>query len=124
MITDCTEAIELNPKNIKAYWRASLACIKIDSFREAIAWCDKGLLIDPSNKNLSDDRIRSVKAAAAKEKKIRMDANKGRKATKLTEDLRKAFEVSIRPRKITDRSLCYSLICVRATTTAAPLAVY
>lgn len=93
VITDCTEAIELNPKNVKAYWRACLACMKLDLFREAIAWCDKGLLIDPSNKNLSDDRIKSVKAAAAKEKKIRMDANKARKAAKITDNLRNAFEI-------------------------------
>ena len=69
--------------------------MKLDLFREAIAWCDRGLLIDPSNKTLSDDRIKSVKAAAAKEKKIRMDANKARKAAKITDDLRNAFEVCI-----------------------------
>lgn len=43
MIEDCTKAIELNPKNIKAYYRAAKAANEIEKPLEAIEFCTKGL---------------------------------------------------------------------------------
>lgn len=46
---DCASAIRLNPKNVKAYYRSSLALYTLDKLAEASDACTRGLTIDPSN---------------------------------------------------------------------------
>lgn len=46
---DCASALRLNPKNVKAYYRSSLALFALDKLAEASDACTRGLTIDPSN---------------------------------------------------------------------------
>ncbi|KAF2455408.1 hypothetical protein BDY21DRAFT_350760 [Lineolata rhizophorae] len=46
---DCAAALRLNPTNIKAWYRASSACLALDKILEAEDSCARGLKIDPKN---------------------------------------------------------------------------
>ena len=46
---DCASALRLNAKNVKAYYRSSLALFALDKLAEASDACNRGLAIDPSN---------------------------------------------------------------------------
>ncbi|CAK1367475.1 Hsp70/Hsp90 co-chaperone CNS1 [Cercospora beticola] len=48
-IKDCASALRLNPKNIKALYRAASACLALDKLPEALDATTKGLNLDPSN---------------------------------------------------------------------------
>ena len=48
-ILDSASALRLNPRNIKAYYRSSLALFALDKLAEASDACTRGLSIDPSN---------------------------------------------------------------------------
>lgn len=46
---DCASVLRLNPKNVKAYYRSSLALFALDKLAEAFDACTRGLAIQPSN---------------------------------------------------------------------------
>ncbi|GIZ48983.1 hypothetical protein CKM354_001202400 [Cercospora kikuchii] len=48
-IKDCASALRLNPKNIKALYRAASACLALDKLPEALDATTTGLNLDPSN---------------------------------------------------------------------------
>jgi tetratricopeptide (TPR) repeat protein len=60
---DCAEALKVNPKNVKAYYRSSMALLKLDKISEAEDTTLRGLAIDPSNKAL---KLVSEKIASRK----------------------------------------------------------
>ena len=73
---DCAAALRLNPRNVKAYYRSSLALLALDKIIEASDACSHGLAIDPTNTALGnlDTRITNrqvVIAANQKEKQER-----------------------------------------------------
>lgn len=49
---DCAATIKLNPKNVKAYYRSSMALLKLEKISEAEDAASRGLAIDPDNKAL------------------------------------------------------------------------
>ncbi|PGH23619.1 hypothetical protein AJ80_02400 [Polytolypa hystricis UAMH7299] len=49
---DCAQALKVNPKNIKAYYRSAFALLKVDKIDQAEDACARGLHLDPSNKPL------------------------------------------------------------------------
>ncbi len=51
---DCAAALRLNPKNVKAYYRSSLALLALDKIVEASDACSRGMAIDPTNTALSN----------------------------------------------------------------------
>ncbi|KAF2477808.1 TPR repeat protein-like protein [Lindgomyces ingoldianus] len=51
-IQDCAYTLRLNPRNIKALYRSSLACLALDKIPEASDSCARGLALDPSNKSI------------------------------------------------------------------------
>ena len=61
---DCASAIRLNPKNVKAFYRSSLALLALDKVDEALDACKHGLEVDPSNTAL---KAVSTKIVARKE---------------------------------------------------------
>lgn len=69
---DCAAVIKINPKNVKAYYRSSMALLKLDRVAEAEDAASRGLTIDPSNKALQAaaakiaDRKAQVERVAAK----------------------------------------------------------
>ncbi|KAK4613921.1 Hsp70/Hsp90 co-chaperone cns1 [Fulvia fulva] len=46
---DCAAALRLNPRNIKAWYRAASACLSLDKIPEALDACTSGLQFDASN---------------------------------------------------------------------------
>lgn len=65
-LKDSETAIQLNPENVKAYYRASKAALMIGSFQVTIGHCKNGLLHDPQNEELkkvlqqSEDKLRDI----------------------------------------------------------------
>ena len=51
---DCAAALRLNPRNVKAYYRSSLALLALDKIIEASDACSRGMAIDPTNTALSN----------------------------------------------------------------------
>jgi hypothetical protein len=92
VILDCQTAVGLNRGNIKAYWRACTANLQLGHYGEAIKWADDGLLQDPANKQLVEERQKAVKLKAAEDKKARQKAAEVRKKEKKEAELIKAFQ--------------------------------
>ncbi|GAM42530.1 hypothetical protein TCE0_044f16589 [Talaromyces pinophilus] len=61
---DCAQALKVNPRNVKAYYRSSMALLSLDKIAEATDTVLRGLAIDPNNKSLQQV---SEKIAARKE---------------------------------------------------------
>ncbi|XP_078379290.1 uncharacterized protein LOC144662372 [Oculina patagonica] len=59
-LSDATAAVKLEPTYIKAIERGASACVKLQLYKEAIAWCDKGLAIEETRSKLVDLRTRSI----------------------------------------------------------------
>lgn len=70
---DCAAALRLNPRNVKAYYRSSLALLALDKIIEASDACSRGMAIDPTNTALSNLNTkitnRQVAIAAIQKKK-------------------------------------------------------
>ncbi|CAD7703396.1 unnamed protein product [Ostreobium quekettii] len=81
-LNDARQAIEINPNNLKAYYRAAKAALKLSEAQVAIQMCEAGLALDPGStdlqKMLEDARRRHGEFLAAQEKKRkqREDAEK------------------------------------------------
>ena len=64
-LNDCAAALAVTPGHLKALVRGALCHSKLGHHREAVAWCDKGLLVEEGHKELAELRSRSM--AKAKE---------------------------------------------------------
>ncbi|CAE7352404.1 ttc4 [Symbiodinium pilosum] len=51
-VDDCRKAIDRDPKNIKAYWRAARASLHLDLCRNGIDFCEEGLRQAPGDSDL------------------------------------------------------------------------
>lgn len=51
-ITDCSRVLDLDPANLKAWFRSAKAFMKLDKPDECIACCERGLLHDPAQSGL------------------------------------------------------------------------
>lgn len=72
---DCAAALRLNPRNIKAWYRAACACLALDKIPEAQDACDSGLSHSPSNPALQtlQTRISQRKEHLAALETVRRD---------------------------------------------------
>mmetsp|Transcript_39591 Transcript_39591/g.93287 ORF Transcript_39591/g.93287 Transcript_39591/m.93287 type:complete len:342 (+) Transcript_39591:95-1120(+) len=52
-VDDCRKAIECDPKNLKAYWRAGKASLHMDLCRNALDFCNRGLEQEPGDVDLA-----------------------------------------------------------------------
>ncbi|XP_078380053.1 uncharacterized protein LOC144662998 [Oculina patagonica] len=53
-LNDATAAVELEPTFVKAIERGASACVQLQRYKEAMAWCEKGLAINKNSKTLLD----------------------------------------------------------------------
>ncbi|KAK2757569.1 hypothetical protein FQN54_004538 [Arachnomyces sp. PD_36] len=96
---DCASALKYNPKNVKAYYRSSLALLALDKIAQAEDTCARGLQLDPSNKPLQTvsskvaDRKAVVERIAAKKRK---EEEELRKKKFLLNAALKAREIKVR----------------------------
>lgn len=98
-ILDCAAALKLNPKNVKAYYRSSMALLKLERLDEAEDAAKRGLVIDSENKSL---QIAASKIAERKAAVERIAARKKAEA----ELLRKqnlVLSTALRAREIRTR---------------------
>ncbi|KAJ5769596.1 hypothetical protein N7520_004155 [Penicillium odoratum] len=71
---DCATTLKLNPKNVKAYYRSSMALLKLEKIAEAEDAATRGLAVDSENKALQTaaskiaERKAAVERAAARKK--------------------------------------------------------
>ena len=81
---DCAAALRLNPKNVKAYYRSSLALFALDKLAEASDACTRGHTIDPLNTALKgfatkiEARQTSLRAIEQKKQEREQRAQKGK----------------------------------------------
>lgn len=96
---DCATTIKLNPVNVKAYYRSSMALLKLDKVEEAEDAAKRGLVVGPDNKAL---QTASTKIAERKAVKERIVAKK-----KAEEDLARkenlVLSTALRARQIRTR---------------------
>jgi tetratricopeptide (TPR) repeat protein len=62
VVEDCTAAVTLKKDAVKAYWRATIALNRLQKYAEAIEWCDRGLVVQPTNKEFVQERVKAVAA--------------------------------------------------------------
>lgn len=70
-VEDCMRAIEMDPSNLKAYWRAAKASLQMDKFAEAVKFCDQGLGVDPKHTDISDLKATAARALMRATKAVR-----------------------------------------------------
>lgn len=77
-VDDCRKAIELDPKNMKSYFRAAKASLNLDLCRNGIEFCEAGLRVTPDDADLM--RLRTTcaeKLAAQQQKRAEMAQARG-----------------------------------------------
>ncbi|PSS25879.1 hypothetical protein M430DRAFT_39906 [Amorphotheca resinae ATCC 22711] len=98
-IMDCSSALKINGKNIKAYYRSAKALLALDKIAEADDACARGLALDPENKALlavaKDIIARNEKVAARKRKEAEMAVRKRQEEMTLRAAL-KARNIKVR----------------------------
>ncbi|KAF3918736.1 hypothetical protein AA313_de0209997 [Arthrobotrys entomopaga] len=72
---DCSDALKINPKNIKAWYRSARACLALDRLPEAEDCVQRGLAIDPDNASLKaiQVKINSRRQDLAKLRRARLE---------------------------------------------------
>ena len=68
-IRDCSQALGLNPRSIKAFYRSAKALFALERFIEAVDCCDHALLLDEGNTAARQLRARIVDRSAVVEKR-------------------------------------------------------
>jgi hypothetical protein len=91
--------LKLNPKNIKAFYRSSMACFTLDKLEEAEDAANRGLALDPENKPLQTVASKVAERKAAKERiaaKRKAEEERLRKEKQLLDTALKAREIRTR----------------------------
>ena len=108
-LIDCRLALKFDPTHFKVLSRAIQCCFELKRFKEAMDWCDHGLLkveIDESKKaELKTLRFKAEKALKEKERNDRKEAmlkKKKEKEHKQLLDLIKARGIKIETHKVDD----------------------
>ena len=93
VLRDCSLAITVNPKSLKAYYRSALALVALERYDEAVDSCSRCLSFDPSNQSVSSLKEKARKLYDAKVMKEREKQERLRVAEKKRRRLQVAFEV-------------------------------
>ncbi|KAL1981995.1 hypothetical protein VTN96DRAFT_1961 [Rasamsonia emersonii] len=99
---DCAQALKVNPKNIKAYYRSSMALLALDKVDEAEDAASRGLSIEPNNKSLQQvaskiaARKKVLEEIAAKK---RAEEERKRKEKQLLNTALQARQIRVRKTK-------------------------
>lgn len=97
---DCTAALRLNPRSIKAYYRAARALLKVDRIEEADDMCARGLSFDDENKSLRSVAADIVKRAEQLDAKRKREQE--REMTEKRQDV--LLKAALKARNIPTRS--------------------
>ncbi|KZF25176.1 hypothetical protein L228DRAFT_236297 [Xylona heveae TC161] len=97
---DCATALVLNPRNIKAWYRSSLACLALDKIPEALDACQRGLEIDAANTSLKSALAKITTRKELLDKQARQ--RKEREERKLLEQ--RTLKAALQARNIPTRT--------------------
>lgn len=95
VLRDTSQALLINNKSPKGYFRASAALVALERFEEALDVCDRCLAFDPNNSSVRGQRD---KVAGLKEAWDRKEAEKAERIRKEAQEKRvmnAAFQVSL-----------------------------
>ncbi|OKL61102.1 hypothetical protein UA08_03323 [Talaromyces atroroseus] len=96
---DCAQALKVNPKNVKAYYRSSMALLALDKIAEAEDTVLRGLAVDSSNKSLQQvsEKIAARKLVLEKiAAKRRAEEERMRKEKQLLATALQARQIRVR----------------------------
>lgn len=96
---DCAGSLKINPKNIKAYYRSSLALFKLDKIAEAEDSVKRGLAIDPESKALQE----SSKKIAERKAQLERAAARRRAEEELLRKQNTMLSTALKARQIRTR---------------------
>ncbi|KAJ5349245.1 Tetratricopeptide-like helical [Penicillium brevicompactum] len=96
---DCAGSLKINPKNIKAYYRSSLALFKLDKIAEAEDSVKRGLAIDPESKALQE----SSKKIAERKAQLERAAARKRAEEELLRKQNTMLSTALKARQIRTR---------------------
>eukprot|EP00927_Polykrikos_kofoidii_P059563 TRINITY_DN54711_c0_g1_i1.p1 TRINITY_DN54711_c0_g1~~TRINITY_DN54711_c0_g1_i1.p1 ORF type:complete len:339 (-),score=101.37 TRINITY_DN54711_c0_g1_i1:79-1095(-) len=68
-VDDCRKAIELDPKNMKAYWRAAKSSLHLDLYSNAFEFCEGGLQREPGDADLMKMKTVCAEKLAAQQRR-------------------------------------------------------
>ncbi|KAG0000991.1 hypothetical protein BGZ65_003883 [Modicella reniformis] len=68
VLNDCSKALRLNPKNIKALFRSAKALFALEMYAEAIDCCEHALNLEPDNQAIKEEKIKIQTVMDRKEK--------------------------------------------------------
>lgn len=92
VLKDCSQALNLNPKSSKAYYRSSLALLALERFEECVDCCDRCLQHDPNNA-VTALRLKALTLKEAQDQKVREKADRLRGELAQQKRLQAAFRV-------------------------------
>jgi tetratricopeptide (TPR) repeat protein len=69
VLRDCSRALELNQKSIKALYRSGVALVALQRYDEALDCCDRLLDIEPTNNPTQTLRIKLLASETAQKAK-------------------------------------------------------
>lgn len=93
-LRDCSEALGLNPRSSKAFYRSAKGLFALDRFIEAIDCCDHALLIDETNQEVVKLRSAIVEKSQRFEKLKAEAKERERRAKETKTSLDRAYVVS------------------------------
>ncbi|OQD74556.1 hypothetical protein PENDEC_c010G05036 [Penicillium decumbens] len=96
---DCAATLKLNPKNVKAFYRSSMALLKLGKLDEAEDAASRGLAIDPNNKSLQT----SAKDVAERKAAVARIAAKRKAEEELARKKNLVLSTALRARQIRTR---------------------
>lgn len=66
---DCVAALKIQPSNVKAHYRLAQALLALGKLDEALKACIAGLVVDPNNASLAQNKEAIIKVLELREKK-------------------------------------------------------
>lgn len=77
-VDDCRKAIDIDPKNMKAYWRAAKASLNLDLCRNAIEFCEAGLRQEPNDADIMKLKVACAEKLSGQQQRRAELANRAR----------------------------------------------
>jgi chaperonin cofactor prefoldin len=94
-VDDCRKAIEIDPRNMKAYWRAAKASLNLDLCRNGIEFCEAGLRQEPNDNDLMKLRTTCAEKLASQQQKKAEMASASRSSADFNADEAMAVQENV-----------------------------